>query len=85
MELGSLEAIKRSVESGMGVSIVSRATIENELKLKTLSAVELNPVIKRPFSFVHQKQKFRVNAMDELLNFARNYCTETNDSEEQVK
>jgi len=85
MELGSLEAIKRSVEAGMGVSIVSRATIGNELKLKTLCAVELNPLVTRPFSFVHQKQKFRVNAMDELLNFARNYCTENNTSEENAE
>jgi DNA-binding transcriptional LysR family regulator len=31
MELGSLEAIKGAVESGMGVSILSNATIQNEL------------------------------------------------------
>lgn len=74
MELGSLEAIKGAVESGMGVSILSNATIQKELKLGTLVAVQIEPPIDRPFSFVHQKQKFRVRAMDELLNFARNYC-----------
>ncbi|NNF96710.1 MAG: LysR family transcriptional regulator [Halobacteria archaeon] len=74
MELGSLEAIKGAVESGMGVSILSNATIQKELKLGTLVAVQLDPPIDRPFSFVHQKQKFRVRAMDELLSFARNYC-----------
>jgi len=74
MELGSLEAIKGAVESGMGVSILSNATIQKELKLGTLVAVQLEPPIDRPFSFVHQKQKFRVRAMDELLSFARNYC-----------
>ncbi|UCE89520.1 MAG: LysR family transcriptional regulator [Pseudomonadota bacterium] len=74
MELGSLEAIKRAVEAGMGVSILSRATIAKELKLGTLTAVGLEPPINRPFSFVHQKQKFRARAMDELLNFARQYC-----------
>ena len=74
MELGSLEAIKGAVESGMGVSILSNATIQKELKLGTLAAVQIDPPIDRPFSFVHQKQKFRVRAMDELLNFARNYC-----------
>jgi len=74
MELGSLEAIKGAVESGMGVSILSNATIQKELKLGTLVAVQIDPPIDRPFSFVHQKQKFRVRAMDELLNFARNYC-----------
>lgn len=75
MELGSLEAIKGAVEAGMGVSVLSSATIVKELKLGTLVAVKLDPPLTRPFSFVHQKQKFRVRAMDELLSFARNYCT----------
>lgn len=74
MELGSLEAIKGAVEAGMGVSILSRATIAKELRLGTLVALDTDPPITRPFSFVHQKQKFRVRAMEELLSFARNYC-----------
>lgn len=76
MELGSPEAIKGAVEAGMGVSIVSRATILKELQLGTLVAVNLDPILERPFSFVHQKQKFRHRAMDELLKFARKYCEE---------
>ncbi len=74
MELGSLESIKGAVEAGMGVSILSSATIQKELKLGTLVSVQLEEPIDRPFSFVHQKQKFRVRAMEELLNFARQYC-----------
>ena len=74
MELGSPEAVKGAVEAGMGVSIVSRATIHKELQLGTLVALPLDPPLERPFSFVHQKQKFRHLAMDELLSFARNYC-----------
>ena len=74
MELGSPEAIKGAVEAGMGVSIVSEVTIHKELQLGTLVALELDPPLERPFSFVHQKQKFRQRAMDELLEFARAYC-----------
>ncbi len=74
MELGSLEAIKGAVEAGMGVSMLSKATILKELQLGSLVAVAIAPPIYRPFSFVHQKQKFRVRAMDELLTFARGYC-----------
>lgn len=74
MELGSPEAVKGAVEAGMGVSIVSRATIHKELQLGTLVALTLDPNLERPFSFVHQKQKFRHRAMDELLEFAQNYC-----------
>jgi DNA-binding transcriptional LysR family regulator len=75
MELGSPEAIKGAVETGMGVSILSRTTITKELALGSLVAVDLDPPLERPFTFVHQKQKFRVRAMDELLNFARGYCS----------
>ena len=56
MELGSPEAVKGAVEAAMGVSIVSRATIQKELKLQTLVALQLEPRLERPFSFVHQKQ-----------------------------
>lgn len=74
MELGSPEAVKGAVEAGMGISVVSRATIQKELKLGTLVAIDLDPPMERPFSFVHQKQKFRVRVMEELLEFARTYC-----------
>ncbi len=74
MELGSPEAVKGAVEAGMGISIISRATISKELALGTLVAVNIDPNIERPFSFVHQKQKFRLRAIEKLLDFARNYC-----------
>lgn len=74
MELGSPEAIKRAVEVGMGISVISRATVLKELKLGTLRAVPLDPPLERPFSFVHQKQKFRLRVTEELLSFAREYC-----------
>jgi DNA-binding transcriptional LysR family regulator len=76
MELGSPEAVKGAVEAGMGISVVSNATIQKELRLGTLVAIELDPPLERPFSFVHQKQKFRVRVMEELLDFARQYCQE---------
>lgn len=76
MELGSPEAVKGAVEAGMGISVVSRATIQKELKLGTLVAINLDPGLERPFSFVHQKQKFRARVMEELLEFAQKYCEE---------
>jgi DNA-binding transcriptional LysR family regulator len=63
----------------MGVSIVSEVTIHKELEIGTLVALELTPSLERPFSFVHQKQKFRQRAMDELLDFARAYCVSHKD------
>ena len=74
MELGSPEAVKGAVEAGMGVSVVSKATVQKELRLNTLVTLTLDPPLFRPFSFVHQKQKFRLRVMEELLEFARGYC-----------
>jgi DNA-binding transcriptional LysR family regulator len=74
MELGSPEAVKGAVEAGMGISVVSEVTVTKELKLGSLVAIDLDPPMERPFSFVHQKQKFRVRVMEELLEFARSYC-----------
>ncbi len=73
LELGSPEAIKGAVEAGMGITIISRSIIGKELKLNTLAELQLEPPLSRPFSFVRQRQKFRVNVMEELLEFAQAY------------
>ena len=74
MELGSPEAVKGAVEAGIGITIMSRATIVKELKLGVLKAFPLAPSLSRPFPFVHQKQKFRQRAMGEFLTFAQDVC-----------
>ncbi|TNF90547.1 MAG: LysR family transcriptional regulator [Gammaproteobacteria bacterium] len=73
LELGSPEAIKGAVEAGMGITIISRSIIDKELKLNTLCELQLDPPLSRPFSFVRQRQKFRVTVMEELLDFAQTY------------
>jgi DNA-binding transcriptional LysR family regulator len=75
LELGSPESVKGAVEAGMGVSIVSNVTIEKELKLDSLYKVDLEPPLERSFSFVRQRQKFRLRAMEQLLDYARGYCS----------
>ena len=74
LELGSPEALKGAVEVGMGISILSRSTIGKELKLNTLAELALDPPLSRSFSFVRQRQKFRVRVAEELFQFARAYC-----------
>jgi DNA-binding transcriptional LysR family regulator len=76
MELGSLEAVKGAVEAGIGMTILSQSSIQKELRLDTVIAIPLEPRLTRPFSFVHQKQKFRLRAIEELLEFAREYCAQ---------
>ncbi len=75
MELGSPEAIKGAVEAGMGLSVMSRSGISKELKLDMLTSVPLDPPLLRGFSFVRQRHKFRLPAMEALLTFARAFCS----------
>ncbi|NKB77680.1 MAG: LysR family transcriptional regulator [Gammaproteobacteria bacterium] len=74
MEFGSPESIKNAVAAGLGISILSIATMEKELALCSLKAIPLEKPIRRSFSIVHQRQKFRLRAMDEFLEFAQVHC-----------
>lgn len=74
LELGSPEAVKGAIEAGMGISVLSSVSIAKELELGILKSIPLDPPLNREFSFVRQRQKFRVRTMEELLDFARNYC-----------
>lgn len=70
MELGSPEAIKGVVETGLGVSIMSRATIVKEIKLKTLVAVPLKPRLIRTMSLVYPKEKFQSKLIATFIEFS---------------
>ncbi|MDH5633252.1 MAG: selenium metabolism-associated LysR family transcriptional regulator [Gammaproteobacteria bacterium] len=74
LEVGSPEATKSAVEAGLGVSIVSEATVKKEIKLGTLVSLPLEPPLERPFSIVYQRQKFRLRAMEEFMDFAHEHC-----------
>jgi len=73
MELGNSESVKGAVETGIGVSILSKTTIEKELQLKRLSYVPLNPKLTRNFYFVKKRHKFRLKVTDELINYAKSF------------
>ncbi len=81
MELGSREAIKGAVEAGLGIAIVSRATIQKELKLGDLVAVPLKPRLIRPLSLVCAKEKFRSRLLQTFLEFVSQTLKETQGKE----
>jgi DNA-binding transcriptional LysR family regulator len=70
MELGSPEAMKGVVETGIAVAIVSRATIGKELKLGSVVAIPLSPPLIRTLSVVHPKEKFRSRLLTTFVEFA---------------
>ncbi len=71
MELGSPEAIKGLVSTGLGFAILSRATIAKEIKLGQLVAVPLSPKLMRTLSVVYPKEKFRSRLADTFIEFAK--------------
>lgn len=70
MELGSPEAMKGVVETGIAIAVVSRATIAKELALKSLVAVPLAPRLIRTLSLVHPKERFRSRLLTTFFEFA---------------
>lgn len=70
MELGSPEAIKGVVATGLGVSILSRVTVAKELKLGVLVAVPLDPPLTRGLSVVTPRDKFRSRLVSTFAEFA---------------
>lgn len=71
MELGSPEALKGLVATGLGYTIMSRATVANDLRLGTLASVPLSPRLIRKLSVVYPKEKFRARLVDTFIEFSR--------------
>ena len=74
MELASLEAIKRIVQSELAISVLSRAAITKELRLGTLSAIPLDPPLRTPLSFVYDHKGRYLPAVQALTALAHSYC-----------
>jgi DNA-binding transcriptional LysR family regulator len=70
MELGSPEAIKGVVETGIGVVIMSRATVAKELRLGSMVAIPLAPPLIRTMSLVYPHEKFRSRLLSTFVEFA---------------
>ena len=70
MELGSPEAIKGVVETGIGIAIMSRVTVAKELRLKSLVAIPLAPRLIRTLSLVYPHEKFRSRLLSAFVELA---------------
>lgn len=71
MELGSPEALKGLLATGLGYSIMSRATVGNELRLGQLVQVPLAPRLIRSMSVVYPKERIHSQLMNSFLRFAK--------------
>lgn len=57
-EFDNIETIKRSVEAGLGVSIVPEDTVKNEVRAGTLVALKLSDErLTRPVGIIHRRRR----------------------------
>ena len=71
MELGSPEALKGVVGTGLGFAILSKATVAKEQKLGDLVAMPLVPRLMRALSLVYPKEKFRSRLVNTFVEFTK--------------
>lgn len=71
VELGSPEAIKGLVATGMGFAIMSRVIAAKEIQLGSLVQVPLRPPLLRNFSVVYAKERFHSKVVAAFLAFAK--------------
>jgi DNA-binding transcriptional LysR family regulator len=70
MRAGSTAAVKKAVESGAGVSIISERAIENEIKLGSLEKRTIKGLeMERDFFIVHRRGRSHSPATKSFLQF----------------
>jgi len=76
MELGSPEALKGVVSTGLGFAIVSRAVVDKELQLGELAAIPLNPPLTRSLYLVYPQDRFQSRLTATFIDFAKSKLKE---------
>jgi DNA-binding transcriptional LysR family regulator len=65
----NIEAIKQAVRQNLGIAVVPRISIEEELKGGTILQVRVERLkLVRKFNFIYHRQKFFTKAMQALIN-----------------
>ncbi len=70
IEFGHTEAVKKAVEAGLGISIISRLAVSREEKLGLVRSIPLDGVdLRRRFYFTYRKDKYLSHAAKTFLQF----------------
>ena len=68
LELEHTEAIKRAVESGIGIGCISRLALKDEFKRGNLVALDVKNIkLDRYFYFLWPKSKYQANGIKQFL------------------
>lgn len=74
LELEHTEAIKRAVESGLGLGCISRLALKDAFRRGSLVPIEMPKLnLKRNFHFVIHKQKFITSGIKDFLCACKNF------------
>lgn len=71
MELGSPEALKGVVATGLGFAIVSRTVVEKEKQLGELVVIPLEPPLARNLYLVSPQDRFQSRLIGTFIEFAK--------------
>ncbi len=70
MTLGSSEALKSAVESGIGYSIISNIAVKREVELGLLKQVPVKEMhLRRRFLIIYPMKQYRKHVIDVFMNF----------------
>lgn len=66
------ESIKKAVESGLGVSVISRMAVSGELARGTLAKLDVDEyAFEREFSIVHHKNKYKSTEIKNIIELCQ--------------
>ena len=77
LELSSNRAIKRAVEDGLGIALISRKVANEEIVSKRLIAIPLSdPSMTRRFYMVHHKDKYLSESLQNFITMVFNWSAD---------
>jgi DNA-binding transcriptional LysR family regulator len=77
LELSNNEAIKRAVEAGAGISLISEHVVSEEVKRRKLKSISLaDPTMKRKFYLIHHKDKYLSHPFQMFLYMVNQWASE---------
>jgi DNA-binding transcriptional LysR family regulator len=77
LELSSNHAIKRAVEEGIGIALISRKVAQEEIEAGRLMAIRLSdPSMTRKFYMIHHKDKYLSESLGNFIETVFKWATE---------
>ncbi|MCJ7662674.1 MAG: LysR substrate-binding domain-containing protein, partial [Desulfobacterales bacterium] len=72
MEFGNTECVKKAVEAGLGISIISKYAVAREVSLDLIRSIRLTGIkTKRDFYIIYLRDKYLNNPVKAFLGFLK--------------